>query len=103
MNFPPTQFTPATFDFTENRFVFDYFSLHSALYAAPPTNTYPHFFSESEAHYSAPILSHKIVKTPQDGLRLIITASIPILPMYGFNASGIWNFVTQVSPDIVVN
>jgi hypothetical protein len=103
MNFPPLLYTPESFSKVENRYIFDHLSLESALYAAAATNTFPHFYNESEANYNAPILFHKVIQTPSNGMRIITTASIPINPMYGFNANGIWNHVLQVSPDIVVS
>lgn len=102
MNFVSELYTPSTFNQVENRYIFDHLSLESALYAATATNQFPHFYNESEANYNAPVLAHRIVKTPQNGMRIITTASIPINPMYGFNANGIWNHVLQVSPDIIV-
>ena len=95
-------YIPANLDIVEKNFVFDYYSLKSALYSAENTNFFPHFFTESDSHYSAPIFHDRIVQTPEHGMRLIMNASILIRPMYGFNANGIWNHALATSPNIVI-
>lgn len=95
-------YQPSEFNIVENRFVFDYYSLKSALFSTENTNMYPHFFTESDSHYAAPVFNERIVQTPEHGMRLILNAAILIRPMYGFNGNGVWNHVLSTSPNIII-
>lgn len=95
-------YIPLDLDSVERRFVFDYFSLKSSLFSVASSPLFPHFFTESEAHWKTPIYSNRIVETPDHGMRLILNASILIDPMYGFNANGIWNHALATSPDLII-
>lgn len=97
---PP--YLPLSLNTVERSIVFDYFTLKSALFSKPISNEFPHFYMESEASYSAPIMTDRIVQTPNHGMRLIIAMAIPINPMYGFNASGIWNFALPMAQDLIL-
>lgn len=95
-------YLPLSLSTEERNFVFSYYAMKSALFSNPATNEYPHFYTESEAVYSAPIFTDRIVPTPNHGMRLVLTISLPISPMYGFNANGIWNHVFPVAPNLVI-
>lgn len=97
-----TPYIPNSLTTVERRFIFDFFTLNSALMSAPDTNLFSKQYTESEANYKAPVYSHRITTTPTDGTRIIISASLRIDPMYGFNANGIWNHVLDTSPDLIL-
>ena len=102
MNLIVAPYLPLSLTTVERNFVFDYFTLKSGLYSAADTNLFPHHFTESDSHHSAPIYSERIIQTPQHGMRLIINAAILIDPMYGFNANGIWNHALNTSPNLIL-
>ena len=95
-------YIPLDLNTVERKIVFDYYTLKSALYSKPIANNFPHFFVESDASYSAPIMTDRIVQTPNFGMRLIVTMAIPISPMYGFNANGIWNHALPMAQDLIL-
>lgn len=102
MDLVQSPFIPLDLDKVEKRFIFDYLSLKSALYSAENTNMFPHFFTESDSHYSAPIFNDRTVQTPEHGMRLILNASILIRPGYGFNANGVWHHVLETAPNLII-
>ena len=95
-------YIPLDLNIVEKNFVFDYFTLKSGLFSKAPDSLFPHFFTESAAHWDTPIYMDRIVQTPNHGMRLILSASILISPMYGFNANGIWNHAAATSPNLII-
>lgn len=102
MNPIQAPYIPLDLDTVEKRFVFDYFSLKSALFSQAADSIFPHFITESDAHWRTPIFSDRTVRTPDQGMRLILSASILINPMYGFNANGVWNHALNTAPNLII-
>lgn len=91
------------FDYREQRFVFDFLALHSALAKGNPDPTgtqFPKFFTEADNVYARPVTSFRIRETPTDGHRLIMEISIPINPLATIQANGLWNHVYEIAPSI---
>ena len=95
-------YLPLSLTTVEREFVFNFLTLESALFSQADTNLFPHFYTENEANYKAPVYSHRLVQTPTDGKRIILNAAIRIDAMHGFNANGLWNHVLNTSPDLIL-
>ena len=52
--------------------------------------------------FKSAVFADRIVKTPDDGMRLILQASILMSPRYGFNANGIWNHVLPTVQNLIL-
>ena len=91
---------PLSLDTVENETVYNLETLMSALYSKPSTATHPHTYIESEAVYPAPIISKRIVPTPDGRVRMIYVVCFEIDPMAGFSANGIWNHVYPMAQDL---
>lgn len=92
-----------SFDSREQRLVFDFLALHCALAKGNPDlqgTDYPKFFTEASNVYSRPVTSYRIRETPTDGHRLIMEISVPIDPLAGIQANGLWNHVYEIAPTI---
>lgn len=91
------------FDYREQRLVFDFLALHSALAKGGPDpsgTVYPKFFIEADNVYSRPVTSYRIRETPTDGHRLIIEISLPIDPLASIQANGLWSHVYEIAPSM---
>ena len=51
MNLIQAPYIPASLTTVERSFVFDYYTLKSALFSSPNTNMYGHEFTESDSSY----------------------------------------------------
>lgn len=96
---PP--FRPSSLNTVERETVFNLETLLSGLYSKPSTATYPHVYIESDAVYAAPVISKRIVPTPDGRIRMIYVVAFDLAPMAGFNANGIWNHVLPMAEDLV--
>ena len=89
------------FEHREQRLVFDFLAIHCALAKGNPDVSgvnYPKFFTEADNVYSRPVTSYRIRETPADGHRLIMEISVPIDPLAGIQANGLWNHVYEIAP-----
>lgn len=95
-------YRPLGLNTVEKETVFNLETLMSGLYSKPSTASFPHTYIESDAVYSAPVMSKRIVPTPDGRVRMIYVISFEISPMAGFNSNGIWNHVYPMAQDLVL-
>ena len=95
-------YRPLSLDTIEKETIFNLETLMSGIYSQSSTALYPHSYIESQAVYAAPIISKRVVPTPENGMRMIYTVAFQIDPMAGFNANGIWNHVLPMAQDLIL-
>lgn len=95
-------YRPLSLDTIERETVFNLETMLSAIYSRPATTSYPHVYEESQAVYSAPIMSKRQVPTPDGKMRVIYTIAFQVDPMMGFGANGVWNHVLPIAADLVL-
>ena len=102
MQFITAPYLPLSLSTIERQTVFNLETMMSSMYKQPGTTTFPQMYKESDAVYEAPIISKRIIPTPNGQMRMIYTIAFQIDPMAGFNANGIWNHVLNIAPDLVL-
>lgn len=95
-------YRPLGLDTIEKETIFNLETLMSGLYSKAPNTSFPHNYIESPAVYGAPIVSKRIIPTPENGLRLIYVIAFELDPMAGFQANGVWNHVLPMAQDLVL-
>lgn len=98
--FTNSPFYPQGLTSVESQTVLNLEALTKGIYEGPSTVQYPHSFTEAESVYATPVISKRIVPTPDNGVRMIYVVAFQIMPGSGFDASGIWNHVVPMSPNL---
>jgi hypothetical protein len=98
--FTSSTYYPQSLTTVEAQTVLNLEALMKGIYEQPGTVQYPHAFTEAESVYETPVISKRIVPTPSNGVRMIYVVAFQIMPGAGFDASGIWNHVIPMAPNL---
>lgn len=100
--FQGTPFYDPSITTVEQQTIFNLEALMKGIYEQPTSVQYPHAFTEAESVYAMPVISKRVIPTPDNGVRMIYVVAFQILPGAGFNPGGVWKQSIPISGDLAL-